>query len=34
MGLVFCLALNRLSTSSNLWVGAAMEQEKKIVAEA
>ena len=32
MGLVFCLALTRLR--SNLWVGAAMEQEKKIVAEA
>ena len=32
MGLVFCLALT--SFRSNLWVGAAMEQEKKIVAEA
>ena len=32
IGLVFCLALTRLR--SNLWVGGAMEQEEKIVAEA
>ena len=29
MGLVFCLALTRLR--SNLWVGAAMEQEKRLL---